>query len=179
MEVIRLHRQRSGYLIVKRPGPLLALFEASEASRSHPGRAEYLKALTKAFSFVNPRQYRGISRYPLPPIEPEPPETFNAGLDESSLRAACTRMWELTKDGTWFLQSPDHARAVFNLLENKEDYEIILVRLDPFERTGRTLGYDIGFWYPDWSSVICDCAVLPTWHPPARRDFAKVARHLK
>jgi hypothetical protein len=77
------------------------------------------------------------------------------------------------------LERLEHAQEVFSLLKDKQEWEIVHLMRGTIEQTERSFGFDIGYWGGDHFSVICDCVVMPTWHPPDPRDFDELAKALE
>jgi hypothetical protein len=178
--------QDSGYLIVMRASAMLRDYSQGRVAREHP---ELLQQLREALGFLDPAAYRGMGRWPLDPYPSLNPATIDAfrgsGIDMDSDRAARIRFWELVGEERpddyeeRLLSTPDEAREVWGLLDTPSDWEILHVAVAPLERTERTLGYDLGWWGGEFYSLISDCAIAPTWHPPDPDDFGELAGRLR
>jgi hypothetical protein len=174
--------QKRGYAILQKSQSLIARYEAliGEASAK-------LKQLRDTFAFINPVQYRGISRDPLSSYYPDDPagrrEFKKLGL-LSNLKAQ--KRFRQIVGNTYYLDydcdllpSLPFAQEVFGLLKRPSDYEIVVLSREASEMEGNLVGYDIGYWGGDNFSLICDTVVMPRWHPPNPDDFAELADHLR
>lgn len=118
---------------------------------------------------IDATRYRGMGREPLFP---------HVSLDwDTSDRQARMKLSELVGDGEsdTVMADSDEAEEVWRLLDSPAEWEIIGVSRTAFERSERTLGYDIGWWGGKFYSLISDCIVAPTWHPPVIDDYAALA----
>jgi hypothetical protein len=177
----------SGYLIVLRGEALLRIRSQARASRSDEDGA-WLRELREAAAFLDPFAYRGMARLPLGPsvsADPEKIGTFHElGIDVGTDRIARTRFWEFITDDTplgyeSLLATADQARELWRLLDDPSDWEIIHVSVESQRRSELTVGYDVGLWGGEFYSLISDCVVMPTWHPPHRDDFTEIAEKLR
>jgi hypothetical protein len=178
--------QDSGYLIVMRAETMLRVYSQGRVAREHP---EVLRELREALAFLAPTAYRGMGRWPLDPYPSLDPATIDAfrggGIDMDSDRAARIRFCELVGEEPpedyeeRLLSTLDQAREVSALLDTPADWEIVHVAVAPLGHTERTLGYDLGWWGGEFYSLISDCAVAPTWHPPDPDDFRELADKLR
>ena len=64
------------------------------------------------------------------------------------------------------------------MVDKKSNYEIIEVLFDTPEVTDKTLGFDIGNNFGDYS-IIADTAVIPLWHPPDFDDYNDIKELLR
>ena len=62
------------------------------------------------------------------------------------------------------------AIEVFDIVENKDNYEIIEILTNIAKTTERTLGFNVGHNFGDYS-IIADTAIIPLWHPPDFNDY--------
>jgi hypothetical protein len=69
-------------------------------------------------------------------------------------------------------------QSVYDLIENKDDYEIVEFLESEEEVKSTTLGFDVGYLAADYS-VIADTAIKPMWHPPDFDDMQDIVEHLK
>jgi len=176
-----------------------------------------LARLRAALSFVDPAEYRGIDRRPLAADTPIDRSELKRWVDEEqdpdfrslakSLldepehppdpvdRAAREALADLLGPGQpdvlydpWLIQRLDDARAVWRLLDEPFDWEIVRLayaplyrpdRAPPFDRPDRALGYDLGWYGDEGYSILRDCAVAPKWHPPSPEDYAELAHQLR
>jgi hypothetical protein len=69
-------------------------------------------------------------------------------------------------------------QSVYDLIEDKEKYEIIEFIENEAITNSKTLGFDVGYLAADYS-VIADTAIKPTWHPPDFDDMQDIIEHLK
>jgi hypothetical protein len=69
------------------------------------------------------------------------------------------------------LGSLEDCLEVFELVGDKDRFEIIRVSRTLMERTAETIGYDIGYWGGDCFSAISDSVVLPMWHGAPKSSF--------
>lgn len=178
--------QQSGYLIVMRAEAMLRIYAQTPFARA---AAEVLQQLQGALGFLDPIAYRGMGRRPLDPyptLDPAIIEAFRAsGLDMDSNRAARTRLCEIVGDDVpeeyeeRLVSTLDEARDVSALLDTPADWEIIHVAVAPLAPSERTLGYDLGWWGGEFYSLIGDCAVDPTWHPPDPNNLHELASQLR
>lgn len=154
---------------------------------------EYLSKLRECFSFLNPISYRGFARLMFqsyPSLDKKLIDIYKkGGLDMDSNASARRRFCEFTEekrkssydlnfDEDYLLDKAEQALEVFSLLDKKDNYEIIHIQKEVYTQTPQILGYDIGVWLGDLS-LICDCVVIPRWHPPDLSDFEDVIIHFK
>ncbi len=71
------------------------------------------------------------------------------------------------------------AQEVYLLLDDPDEYEIVIMSREPLGTDIRSLGFDIGYWGGDHFSLICDSVIMPVWHPPDPTDFNELADKLK
>ena len=72
----------------------------------------------------------------------------------------------------------DEMQSVYDLLENKDNYEIIEFFENETETNSKTLGFEVGYLAYDYS-VIADTAIKPTWCPPDFDDMQDIIVLLK
>jgi hypothetical protein len=177
------------YLIVKKPTLMkqwYSMWEQDEKFR------DGIKRIRAALPFSNPENYRGISRAPLFPfwtsdikalreVEPSDIEVNTAARIKMAelAEAQPTDQDTLFVDG--MLEHFEQALEIYHLLDgnNKKEYEIIRITKNSVDKLKDTLGYDIGYWGGDYFSIICDCAIMPLWHPPALTDLQELAEQLQ
>jgi hypothetical protein len=177
--------QSFGYSLLRYARALVDEYEASVPAQN----LAVLQTLRQATAFLNPRLYRGICREPLQPFPSLDPLFLDAPESEewlASNRAARIRFrelqGELEDDLDLNLDCVDRledAREIHSLLEDRHEYEIILLERDASGSAPLLLGYDIGYWVGDHYSLICDSLVTPTWHPPQPEDFAELAAYAR
>ncbi|HPD45596.1 MAG TPA: hypothetical protein P5279_04825 [Anaerohalosphaeraceae bacterium] len=106
------------------------------------------------------------------------------GFDPEADKAARMRLLEIVPETTpeccddSFIDTHENAVEVYRLLDRSERWEIIRVRREVFAPGADTLGFDVGYWNSDHTSLIADSAVTPMWHPPAPEDWAETAEKL-
>jgi hypothetical protein len=66
---------------------------------------------------------------------------------------------------------------VYELIDNKDDYEIIEMIEKESITNSKTLGFDVGYLSSDYS-VIADVAIKPMWHPPDFEDMQDIIQQL-
>lgn len=176
-------RLDEAYLILEKPAISLARYD--NFCRIE-GWIPHLSRLREALAFLEPNAYRGISRSPLTafPI-PDTEWLRDSGWSDADVNtAARLRMCQLRENDDLegsMLGDLDEAIEVYRLLDasEKNNYEIIGISRRSVSRGINTLGYDIGYWGGDFFSLICDCSVMPIWHPPDWEDLAELAEQLR
>jgi hypothetical protein len=191
-----------GYQIIQRPEGVYSEYLTFVKKHNWNKNIERLR---KAIPFIKPVAYRGIARKPLVSFptsdinyireynrkhDRNPNIYMPSGITESDLKentAAKLKMYEILKikpgnqeyDSS-MLDNFEQAQDVYNLLDNdkKKDYEIIRISRNSIPTHYHKLGYDIGTWGNDYS-IICDCSIMPVWHPPALEDILELAVKLE
>ena len=134
-------RQTRGFMLVHKTENLLSANDAEIISR---GGQEYLQNLRNALNFINPENYRGISRDPLQPWSKTEENLFREGkkilIDLNRDQAARRKFlemngedrekWDSYMDG-WdynqaLIQDLSIAIELKKIVDSPEDYEIIL-----------------------------------------------------
>jgi hypothetical protein len=180
--------QKRGYALLRMSSLLLSDYD--EANWLTQEGIQYLRDLRNAVSFVLPSRYRGISRDPLCPFPTLDTEIIKAfeetGGDMQSNQRARWRFREIICEDTPFedydedvLPNLAAAQEVYALLDDSDEYEIVIVAREPLESDIRLLGFDIGYWGGDHFSLICDSIIMPMWHPPDPADFDELAGKLR
>lgn len=175
------------YLLVERPS--IAHKGYIEENQSAQRWADNYPRFREVLRFLNPEQYRGISRNPLSAFSVTDIDTLRksdlAKVDGNT--AARLRMLEFPdRFPEYFdidhilLRSLEQAVEIYSLLEpiQKDKYEIIHASLNAASIESNTLGFDIGYWGGDFS-IICDCVIRPEWHGPSWEDLPAVAEQVK
>jgi hypothetical protein len=179
--------QTSGYAILRMPRALVEAFDLS--MRTHQAH-DLFQSLCETLKPLPRSAYRGISRFALkalPSTDPEILRIFEeTGCDVRTEYAASRRFLELLDEDLPesdfvedLLSSFSAAQEIFSFLEAPDDYEIVQLTREPFGEDVDCFGFDVGYWGGDHYSIICDSAVLPTWHPPQPESFAELARQLR
>lgn len=179
--------QKRGYALLKKPSLLLNQYETNWFAQEH---IQTLHELRNAISFVKPSHYRGISREPLSPLLSLNAEILKAfeetGGDMHSNQHARWRFREIIGKDTPvedydedILPNLTVAQEVYTLLDNSDEYEIVVVAREPLEANIKSLGFDIGYWGGDHFSLICDSIIMPVWHPPDPADFNELGEKLQ
>jgi hypothetical protein len=176
--------QTDGYMIVLKPGALRERYLQFISDKRTPAYADYIRQLRTAFSGVDPKRYRGISRAPLmafPCLDEKVIEEFQTtGCEMRSNAKARYRFRQLIGDveanynagvDEDLLSSQTDAEQVLDLLDDRGLWEIIHLSRGCLASSLSTLGFDIGYWGGDHFSLIADTIVAPTWHPPDPEDF--------
>jgi hypothetical protein len=167
--MVDMEMQTEGYLIVLKPKALVSRYAASKFAKKN---IKSLQKLRNCFRNLPPEQYRGISREPL----------SRYGKENGKARS---RMREILGDefngganrdiDDDLLPSLADARNILSVVEVPILWEVVHVSRGDHSVGIHTLGYDIGYWGGDHSSLIADTAVVPRWHPPALEDFGELA----
>ncbi len=152
--------------------------------------SHYIEELRKILYFINPENYRGTGRQ----FFSSDPYFYDNGIikqyDNTNLSAydnlkarqlfakleADNIAYEALYDSYFF--SFNEIQSVYELIENKGDYEIVEFLENEFEIKSTTLGFDVGYLASDYS-VIADTAIKPRWHPPDFDDLQDIIEHLK
>jgi hypothetical protein len=170
-----------GYLIVLKQSIKLSRW-LSKFENNDKAMA-YIDQFRNKFHSLEPNNYRGIDRFPLEACSED--ELADPKLSEIiEEKEACKKMYELLKhkqqafimykdfnDDINSFELIEDAFTVYNLLENKNDYEIIEIRRKEFTLCENFLGFDIGYWGGDHFSIISDTIVAPQWHAADPKDF--------
>ncbi len=174
-------RQQSGYAIVMKPNILLTRYLRVHVTEKN--RKRYISELRDALHFLNPASYRGISRDHLWAYPSRDKKFFKDFGPEN--QKARLRMLDFVENYLYpefdngLLGSLEQALELYNLLDKKDHFEIVILARESFTETDKTLGYDIGYWGGDHFSIICDSAIMPMWHPPHPKDFGGLAERFK
>lgn len=187
-------RQTRGFVLLRKADKVVAEYNASDIAQKN---LVFLEQIRKAVSFLDPRDYRGISREPLLPWSSIDEELLKSGARtladlkrEQKARRKFVQIsgedreqWDHYVDGTDYnkalMLSLDVAKALHGFLDNAEDYEIVEVAREKWGTDYELLGYDIGFWDSGDFSAICDTVVMPRWHAPDVIDLTELADRLR
>jgi hypothetical protein len=180
---------RSGHIIILRPDLDIKKYEAADFIQKN---FEHLDRLRKLLNFINPSNYRGTGRE----FFSSAPYFFDTdkGLLEHWETADLTTYDSLlarqlfakleetntlkdTFDDLCFFTLAD-MQSVYDLIDDKEKYEIIQFIENEAIINPKTLGFDVGYLAADYS-VIADTGIKPTWHPPDFDDMQDIIKHLK
>lgn len=116
-------------------------------------------------------RYRGVDRDRVEPISFETWRMFTECERPVLYNKATQFLFEVSektgRDDNWTTSMDDILRA-WELMDNKEDYEIIFARKDnnetPTPPCSTLLGWDAADFGGDSFSCICDALFLPKWH---------------
>jgi hypothetical protein len=178
----------SGHIIILRPDLDQLMFEALDHFQKN--RDDYNK-LRQHFSFINPNNYRGTGRthfdgnpfYIDKGVLLSWPDSNTNSFDNLEARKLFAKYEDAntpkdTLDDLPFY-SLQEVQEVFELINNKQDYEILKISENKETLSGKTLGFDIGYIGGDFFSAIADVAIKPLWHPPDFEDMVDIVQHLK
>jgi hypothetical protein len=177
---------KSGYIIVSQPSIDLKLYESLDQVKRYQ---EFLLELREILNFLNPLNYRGTGRYF---FDSFPYIAINGyGIETSTLMdlSSCDNLvarkqmaeFELLNnpaDEEIYIYSLNEIIFVYDLLDDKENYEVIEFIENVPIVDEKTLGFDIGYFGRDYS-IIADTAIKPMWHPPDFDDMEDIVEHLK
>ncbi len=184
-------RQTRGFMLVRKPEKLYSVYKAIHFQQQDQ---EYFKKLRAALSFIDPKNYRGISREPLKPwtridedlLREEKPTLIDLRRDEVARRKFLDINGEDRDDWDSYVEGWDYNQALTQdlsiaeelqkIVDLPEDFEIIEVARDTFGTEYSFLGFDIGYWSGDYFSLICDSMVMPQWHFPASESFKELEK---
>ena len=178
----------SGHIIILRPDLDQSKFESLDHFQKH--KDDYDK-LREHFSFINPNNYRGTGRthfdgnpfYIDKGVLLSWPDTNTNSFDNLEARKLFAKYEDAntpidTLDDLPFY-SLQEMQDVFELIDNKEHYEILKISENKESISDKTLGFDIGYIGGDFFSAIADVAIKPLWHPPDFYDMEDIVIHLK
>jgi hypothetical protein len=165
--------------------------EILEEAYSLSPLAEGRVRIEKLCAFFDPKNYRGIERYPLnadmPYIEPgwQWTDIKPTDLDEKARNRVREIIGPITwqdedewlVSDPWLIPSLDQIAELRRLLSQPEDFETIEIAKLPAHTKSRAIGFDVGYWAQGNFSIICDSLVWPTWHPPPKEIVVELARH--
>jgi hypothetical protein len=180
---------RSGHIIILRPDLDKRKYETTDYMQKN---LEHLDRLRKLLDFIDSSKYRGTGREPFSSA----PYLFDADkgvmehwetadlttYDSLQARQLFAKLEEAnspkdTLDDLCFFSLTD-MQSVYDLIDDKEKYEIIEFIENEAVTNFKTLGFDVGYLAADYS-VIADTAIKPTWHPPDFDDMQDIIEHLK
>ena len=162
---------REAFLLVRHTAELIGAYEAALDPRNRPYYEDLCARLAG-----DRHGYRGISRDPLVPLSFGVADDYEPAARQRYAELADAKPDDFVHD---LLPSLAAARDVQRLLVAADRYEILRIRSGDFVPDPLTLGYDIGYWAGDHFSLICDSAVLPTWHPPQPEAFQSLVDALR
>jgi len=178
----------SGHIIILRPDVDQLKFESLDHFQKH--KDEY-KKLREHFSFINPKNYRGTGRthfdgnpfYIDKGVLLSWPDTNINSFDNLKAR----RLFAKYEDANTPIDTLDdlpfyslqEMQEVFELIDNKQDYELLKISENKVTVSGKTIGFDIGYIGGDFFSAIADVAIKPMWHPPDFDDMEDIKQQLK
>jgi hypothetical protein len=168
-----------GYLIVLKPEVNIARYEAKHMK----GNEETFREFRAVFSKFNPQCYRGISRSPFESHSEIILKTLFK-KEKQINKAAQLKLREIIPEATadiyddCLISEAKDAHLIYQMLEDRDNWEIINIRRNNIKTDDTILGFDVGYWGGDHFSLIADVIVTPMWHPPAPDDWAEVAEKL-
>jgi len=151
--------QQSGYAILKHPSLLLDQYSCSQFAQDN---AESIRNLRNALPFVNPSQYRGISREPVQPFpsggtfiheRSEPNKEAQLAFREIIGPRGTIQNWRERFDED-LLPTLEMATRISALLATPQQYEVVYLSNETISTDNSLLGFDIGYWGDDHFSVI-------------------------
>lgn len=178
-----------GHIIILKPN--LDLNEYEQLNFVQKNKTN-LTRLREILNFIKPENYRGTSRkhFTSAPFcvddngilqdwQDSNPDAYKNS--EAKKQLAIYEGINTPKDiiNNLCLCSLDEIRSVYDLIENKADYEILEIIENEIEITDKGIGFDIGYMGGDFFSAIADAAVKPMWHPPDFDDMQDIIIHLK
>jgi hypothetical protein len=178
-----------GFLIVLKQDVKIAQWQKKHKANDQFN--VYIGLLRETFNSVNPISYKGIDRYPLEAYTEEdilkhPPDdseyTKKARIkmyDILNSKQKALLMYEDFNDDENMFTTMKDAITVYNLLQNKGDYEIIELYRNKYNLNETFLGFDIGYWGSDHFSLISDIFIAPQWHPADPKDFDILLNYIK
>ncbi len=181
--------QHSGHIIILKPKLDIRNYERIDFVQKN---TKLLTRLREILSFIKPENYRGTGREH---FEPAPfwiddngklQDWQDSKTDAYKNREAKKQLAIYedkntptdTLDDLCFF-SLDEMKNVFELIENKDDYEILEILENEKVTNDMTLGFDIGYIGGDFFSAIADTAIKPMWHPPDFDDMDDITEHLR
>jgi len=176
-------------MLVYKPEKLLSAYMSGEFCQSNE---EILSKLRAALPFMEPKNYRGISREPLVPWSKIDEDEFQRSgktlVDLQRDQTARRKFLEINREdrynwggdyNTELIQERSAAEEIRLIVDLPEDFEIIEVARGNFGTKYNFLGFDIGYWGGDHYSLICDSAVMPHWHGPDPECFEELGKQLR
>lgn len=180
---------RNGHIILFKPAVDLAKYMDLDFYKKNIVHFEQLRNI---FNFIEPNNYRGTGRmfFSSAPYFYDSDKGVMKYWNEADLstydnleaRQLFAKLEEEntakdTLDDLCFFSLSD-MQSVFDLIENKDHYELIEYLECESEIKPTTLGFDVGYLAADYS-VIADTAIKPMWHPPDFDDIQDIVEHLK
>ena len=169
------------------PAALRSALERAGRLVEPRGYRDYVDRLWAALPTLSPQRYRGVSRDPLTRIFDGEVEAIpGVGPDwvaRVKMRERPASNPERLKD--WDVFDPDlvedlaFAREVAAATDRPGDWEVVVVDRGSQERTGLTLGFDVGTWGGDHTSIVCDAMLVPMWHGPPPAEFEELLPHAR
>lgn len=184
-----IYMNRSGYIIVVQPGIDIKKYETAHYVQKN---LHHLSRLRDILSFIKPTNYRGTGRdfFSSTPYFVHPDngrieqwedidiKTFDNLIARIEFAKMEFNKTAQKREDDTILFTLDEMLVIYELIENKADYEIIEFIEKESATNPSTLGYDVGYLASDYS-VIADTAIKPTWHPPNFDDMQDIIKHLR
>jgi hypothetical protein len=181
--------RHSGHIIILKPDLDLNKYEQLDFVQKN---ITHLTRLREILRFIKPESYRGTGREHFEPSrfwiddngilqdwQDSNPDAYKNAEAKKQLAIYEDRNTPTdTLDDLCFF-SLDEMRSVYDLIENKADYEILEIIENEEETTNKTIGFDIGYIGGDYFSAIADTAIKPMWHPPDFDDMDDITEVLK
>ena len=181
--------QHKGHIIILRPDLDLNKYEKLEFVQKNKA---HLTTLRQMLSFIKPEKYRGTGREHFEPApfwvddngilqdwQDSNPEVYTNSDAKKQLAIYQDRNTPTDTLDDLCFYSLDEVKSVYDLIENKADYEILEILENEVETTDKTIGFDIGYIGGDFFSAIADAAIKPMWHPPDFDDMSDIKEQLK
>jgi hypothetical protein len=187
-------KQTKGFVLVRKPDRLMDVYDGSKEARKN---ITFLRQVRSAVSFLNPRNYRGISRDSLKPwssidealLKKEASTFMDLGREQSARKIFLKVNGEDREEWDDYINGWDYnkslildlitAKKLYEDLDNPEDYEIIEISREIYGSDYDSLGFDIGYWGSGEFSLICDSVLMPRWHPPDLSDLSELSERLR
>ncbi len=170
----------SGHIIILKPEPSLKRYLKLDFIQSN---INHINKLRKKLPFIYPIKYRGVDRECIdgtPFCYYENPKqiilvkkelSLFDNIDARRLFATFDKKNKLVEysPGLSFLSFKEISK-VYNLIDNKDDFEILEVLENEKQTTNKTIGFDVGGEVGRFS-IISDAFIKPFWHPPDINDI--------
>lgn len=179
----------TGHIIILRPDLDLLKYEKLDFVQKNK---HHLNTLRQILSFINPKNYRGTGREHFEPApfwvdgsgvlqdwQDSNPEAYKNSEAKKQLAIYEDRNTPTDTLDDLCFYSLDEIKNVYDLIENKADYEILEIIENEVETVDKTIGFDIGYIGGDFFSTIADTAIKPLWHPPDFDDMSDIIEQLK
>ncbi len=179
-----------GYIIIENTDEYLRKYHQHPNIKKHDSQ---IKRLRNTFNLLNHEKYKSIGKtildsFPYFSLQDTEQDIFEL-VDDPSIYEDLEARKKLSQikfadsdfnnyETEFFFKNFHDAINTYDLIENKDNYEIVLIDWTNNSIPNNfTLGFDVG-WLTGYS-ILCDTCIAPMWHPPVFDDIGDILEFVK